>query len=126
MKKPFGNFKELKEKIGNISANASEGFLGKIGRYFNPEPQKERVLRHEDFNAAGDVYYADISVAYKIAERVLWTVLVIFILFSVLFNYKDITYDNFYYLFKDFSSAVDSGASDYEVLSYDSDSRQSF
>jgi hypothetical protein len=29
-------------------------------------------------------------------------------------------------LFKDFSSAVDSGSSDYEVLSYDSDSRQSF
>ncbi len=126
MKKPFENFKDLKEKIGNISANASEGFLGKIGGYFNPEPQKERVLRHEDFNAAGDVYYADVSVAYKIAERVLWTILVIFVLFSVLFNYKDITYDNFYYLFKDFSSAVDSGSSDYEVLSYDSDSRQSF
>ena len=86
MKKPFENFKDLKEKIGNISANASEGFLGKIGGYFNPEPQKERVLRHEDFNAAGDVYYADVSVAYKIAERVLWTILVIFVLFSVLFN----------------------------------------
>ena len=126
MKKPFENFRDLKEKLSKVSENASSGFVGKIGRYFNPEPQKEKVLRHEDFNAAGDVYYADISVAYKIAERILWTVLVIFILFSMLFNYKDITYDNFYYLFKDFSSAVDNDVSDYEVLSYDSDARQSF
>ena len=36
-----------------------------ISTLFNPVPQKERVLRREDFNAAGDTYYATVSVAYK-------------------------------------------------------------
>lgn len=128
MKDPFKNIKikNIKEKAEKFMSEHSDGWLGKIGSYFDPEPQKEKVLRHEDFNAAGDVYYADVSVAYKIAERVFWLMFVFFLVFSISLNYKDITYDNFYYLFKDFSSAVDAGASDYETLSYDSDSRQSF
>ena len=30
-----------------------------MGSLFNPEPQKEKVLRHEDFNGAGDVFYEE-------------------------------------------------------------------
>ena len=121
MKNPFD---KIKEKLGGEESEKS--FAGKIGSFFNPEPQKEKVLRHEDFNAAGDVYYADISVAYKIIGRVLWLFLVFFLVFSMILNYKEITYDNFYYLFKDFSNAVDVNTSDYETLSYDADSRQKF
>lgn len=101
-------------------------FFDKVGDYFNPEPQKERVLRHEDFNAAGDVYYASVSAFYKIAERLLWVVLTVFLVFSIVTNYKEITFDNFFYLLKDFSSAADSEVPQYQVLSYDSDSRQTF
>ncbi len=101
-------------------------FFGKVGDYFSPEPQKERVLRHEDFNRAGDTYYASVSAFYKVIERLLWLVLAIFLAFSVITNYQEITFDNFFYLMKDFSSAADSDVPDYQVLSYDSDSRQNF
>ena len=41
-------------------------------------------------------------------------------------NHTEITYDNFYYLIKDFSGAVHSEGSYYETLSYESDDRQNF
>ena len=101
-------------------------FFNRVGDYFNPEPQKEKVLRQEDFSAAGDVYYASVSAFYKIAERLLWLVLAVFLAFSIITNYKEITFDNFFYLLKDFTSASESEVSNYQVLSYDSDSRQTF
>ena len=127
-------FKKLKDKLEgsrkNQEATDNGSFLSsaakKIGNYFNTEPQKEKVLKHEDFDAAGDVYYATVSAHYKVAQRVLVLVLVLFLLFSVIANYKEITFDNFYYLVKDFTSASDAGQNNYETLSYESDSRQSF
>ena len=110
----------------NTADTEKSGFFGKVGDYFNPEPQKERVLRHEDFNRAGDTYYASISAFYKVIERLLWLVLAAFMTFSVITNYKEITFNNFFYLLKDFSSAADSDVPNYQVLSYDSDSRQTF
>ena len=110
----------------DIENTQRNGFFGKVGDYFNPEPQKERVLRHEDFNRAGDTYYASISAFYKVIERLLWLVLAAFMAFSVITNYKEITFNNFFYLIKDFSSAADSDVPNYQVLSYDSDSRQTF
>ena len=110
--------KLTKEKILNN--------FGKVGDFFNPEPQKERVLRHEDFNGAGDTYYANVSAIYKVAERLLWLILILFTVISLVTNYKEITYDNFFYLIKDFSTAADSEVPSYQVLSYDSDSRQNF
>ena len=98
----------------------------KLGDFFSPEPQKERVLRHEDFNGAGDTYYANVSAFYKVAERLLWLILILFMVISLVTNYKEITYDNFFYLLKDFSTAADSEVPSYQVLSYDSDSRQTF
>ena len=41
-------------------------------------------------------------------------------------NYKEITFNNFFYLLKDFSSAADTETSNYQILSYDSDKRQKF
>jgi hypothetical protein len=119
-------FQKLKEKLKELENNKAGKLAGKIGSFFDPEPQKEKVLRHEDFSAAGDVYYADVAVAYKIISRILWLFFVFFLVFSIITNHRDITYENFYYLFKDFSSAVDAGTSNYETLSYDSDSRQKF
>lgn len=101
-------------------------FAQRIGGLFRAEPQKEKVLRHEDFNGAGDVYYANIAVAYKIAQRILILLLVVLLIFSIATNYREITYDNFYYLIKDFAGAADVGGSGYETLSYESDDRQHF
>ncbi len=101
-------------------------FVKQIGHFFSTEPQKEKVLRHEDFQAAGDIYYAQVSAAYKVLQRLIWTFFVGFMVFSLLFNYSSITYDNFYYLMKDFSSAADDGGTYYETLSYESDARQKF
>ena len=102
------------------------GFLGKLGNYFNPEPQKERVLRHEDFNAAGDVFYASVSAGYKVSQRIIVIVLVIFLLFSLVTNFNKITYDNFFYLLKDFAAAADVESTTYDTLSYTSDPRNFF
>ena len=125
---PIKSKKNSEDKHAFTKKEGEEGgrFFDKVGDYFNPEPQKERVLRHEDFNAAGDVYYASVSAFYKIAERLLWLVLAAFLAFSVVTNYKEITFENFFYLLKDFSSAADSEVPQYQVLSYDSDSRQTF
>ena len=122
------NIKALLDKLKN-KGDGDDGqtdFLGKAGSFFDPEPQKERILSKEDFRGAGDVYYASVSAFYKIAERLLWLMLAVFMAFSLMTNYKEITYDNFFYLLRDFSAAADSKTSNYQILSYDSDSRQNF
>ena len=120
MKIPFFNTKNENNDSPTIAA------FDKVKNFFSLEPQKEKVLRHKDFNAAGDVYYANVSSVYKISQRVLVLILVIFLLFSVISNFGEITYDNFFYLFKDFSNAVDIESSNYDSLSYTSDTRHFF
>lgn len=118
--------REESEKKKKRSSNNKKAFFDKVGGFFDPEPQKERVLSKEDFRRAGDVYFASVSAFYKVIERILWVVLVLFLVFSLLTNYKEITFNNFFYLLKDFSSAVDTDTSNYQILSYDSDKRQKF
>lgn len=127
MKLPFvkKNKNNNTEQDVQSSSNASKIF-GKVGGFFNPEPQKEKVLRHEDFNAAGDTYYATVSAGYKVTQRIIVLLLVIFLLFSLVTNFREITYDNFFYLIKDFSAAVDVESSNYNTLSYDSDTKHFF
>ena len=131
MKNPFEQLKKKTKDSENVgtdesSENSFVSIAKKIGNYFNTEPQKEKVLNHEDFDAAGDVYYASVSAHYKIAQRILVLVLVLFLVLSIITNYREITFDNFYYLIKDFTSASDIGQNNYEILSYESDSRQNF
>lgn len=123
------NIKGLLSKIKlrkNGEDDTEQTVLGKVGSFFDPEPQKERVLNREDFKAAGDVYYASVSAFYKIFERLLWVILALFMAISLATNYKEITYDNFFYLLRDFSTAAEINTSNYQILSYDSDSRQNF
>lgn len=117
----FGK-KNNKTNSEEKAANSREkfGFFNKLGNYFNPEPQKERVLRHEDFNAAGDVFYASVSAGYKISQRIIVIILVVFLLFSLITNFNQITYDNFFYLLKDFAAAADVESTNYDTLSYTS------
>lgn len=98
----------------------------KIEHFFSTEPQKEKVLRHEDFYRAGDGYYAQVSAVYKVAQRFIWLFFVFFLVITIIANYRSITYDNFFFLIKDLSSAADSTGSNYETLSYEADSRQRF
>ena len=123
-----GLLKKIKRDADTDGVDTSDsGFFDKVGDFFNYEPEKERVLSQEDFKRAGDVYYASVSALYKISERFLWLILIIFLVFSMITNYKEITYDNFFYLLRDFSSVSDSqSTNNYQVLSYDSDSRQKF
>lgn len=116
-----------KNKQNNNAENSKKkNILEALGSLFNPEPQKEKVLRHEDFNGAGDVYYATVSVGFKITQRVFVLVLVLFLIISFATNFREITYENFFYLLKDFSSAFEIETTAYETLSYDSDSRHFF
>ncbi|MBQ9086557.1 MAG: WD40 repeat domain-containing protein [Clostridia bacterium] len=123
MKFPFG---KGRHRAAQAPPEEEMSFTQKIGRFFSAEPQKEKVLRQEDFQAAGDTYYATVSAGYKIAQRLLWSVFIVFLMVSILVNHREITYDNFFYLIKDFSGAVDTDHSRYETLSYESDSRQNF
>ena len=68
--------------------NGKKKVFDRVGGFFDPEPQKERVLSKEDFKGAGDVYFASISAFYKVIERILWVLLILFLVFSLLTNYK--------------------------------------
>ena len=82
--------------------SARSSFILKVKDLFDPQPQKEKVLRHEDFNRAGDTYYATVSAGYKVMQRVLVLILALFLAFSVITNFREITYDNFFYLILSF------------------------
>lgn len=129
MKNPFSKKEPSNAKMRDDTPKNGtriSDFAEKIGRFFSPEPQKEKVLRHEDFQAVGDVYYANVSAGYKVAQRFLWLLFILFTLISILFHYQEITYDNFFYLMRDFSSAVDAESSHYETVSYESSPGQHF
>ncbi len=109
--------------------NADRGFAKfsqTVSKYFSAEPEKERVLRYEDFDAAGDTYYASVSAWYKVLQRIFLVCLAVFSVVSVTVNFRHITYDNFFYLIKDFNTAVDTENVRYETLSYDASADQSF
>ena len=101
------------------TSGASGGFAERFASFFSSEPQKEKILRHEDFARAGDTYYATVSARFKVAQRVLVLLLVVFLLFSIFTNIKEITYGNLYYFVRDFGNAVDMESTNYETLSYD-------
>ena len=130
MKNPFGKNKQNKSQSAENNkseVSAASELFGKLTGFFSTEPQKEKVLRHEDFNGAGDTYYATVSAGYKISQRIIAIILVIFLSFSLATNFKEITYDNFFFLMKDFSAAASaSEANVYDTVSYDSNTRHFF
>ena len=121
MKAPF--WKKLNKDGGG---GESSGFAEKFTGFFSAEPQKEKILRHEDFTRAGDVYYASVSARYKVAQRILVLLLVLFLLFSIFTNIREITYGNLFYFVRDFGNAVDIESTNYETLSYDVYQNQNF
>ena len=118
--------KQPNEKNSEQQNEGSLGFAKRVEHFFSMEPQKEKVLQREDFYTAGDTYYAQISALYKVAGRFLWLFFICFMVISIIANYNSITYDNFFYLIKDFSSAADTEGTNYETLSYESDTQQKF
>lgn len=115
MKAPF--WKKLNKDSGGGASPG--GFAQKFTGFFSAEPQKEKILRHEDFARAGDVYYASVSARYKVVQRILVLLLIVFLLFSIFTNIKEITYGNLFYFVRDFGNAVDIESTNYETLSYD-------
>ena len=126
MKSPLKSKDNSKKERKDDKTVLNSGFFGKLSDMFSPEPQKEKVLRREDFTAAGDTYYATVSVGYKIMQRIIVLILAIFLVFSLITNFREITYDNLFYLLKDFSTAVDMESSNYDTLSYDSNTNHFF
>ena len=125
----FDRLREKSQKRKEARADSSFDFdvIGKrISRYFDAEPEKERVLRHEDFDAAGDTYYAVVSARYKVGQRLFLSLFILFMILAVIFNIRSITFDNLFYLVKDLGAAADVGGTNYESLSYDAASDQSF
>ena len=118
--------KPKRAKRKHSTGEENNAFIRKLGRYFSTEPQKEKVLSMEDFDRAGDDYYATVSAYYKVSERILVVVLIGFLLFSIVVNRKEITYDNFYFLLRDIPAAADEANNVYETISYEADSRQHF
>ena len=56
------------EGTGAKSKRKKEKVFDRVGGFFDPEPQRERVLSKEDFRGAGDVYFATVSAFYKVIE----------------------------------------------------------
>lgn len=124
MKAPFWEKKNKEDAEGEASRVGR--FTERLTGFFSTEPQKEKILRHEDFARAGDVYYASVSARYKVAQRILVLLLVVFLLFSIFTNIREITYGNFFYFVRDFGNAVDIASTNYETLSYDVYQNQNF
>ena len=124
MKKRF--FEKKNKDDDRSTREKIEGFAWGVADFFDPEPEKEKILRHEDFSRAGDEYYAAVSSRYKIVGRVFTVLLVVFLLFSILTNMSNITYENLFYFAREFGSAVDMASVQYETLSYDVYKDQSF
>ena len=122
---PFWN---KNKKDGNAADKESgkNAFFDKVLGYFSADPQKEKILRREDFQAAGDPYYATVSARYKVTQRILVLLLVAFLLFSIFTNIKEITYGNLFYFVRDFGNAVDIASVEHETLSYDVYKNQNF
>ncbi len=125
MKLPFKKNKEQSQDSEKQTASSSE-FWGKISGFFSTEPQKEKVLRREDFTGAGDTYYASVSAGYKVSQRILVLILAVFLVFSLVTNFREITFDNLFFMLKDFGTAVDMESTNYDMLSYDSNSKNFF
>ena len=116
MKNPFSR----KKNSGEKGKEKRQGrFSDNVKDFFDPAPQKEKVLRHEDFRGAGDDYYATVSARYKITQRIFSVLFVVFLLFSILTNITNITYGNLFYFVRDFGNAVDIASTNYETVSYD-------
>ena len=128
MKIPFLNKGKEKEEKENDpqSEKGKNAFFDRVASFFSADPQKEKILRYEDFQNATDPYYATVSARYKVTQRILALVLVLFLLISIFTNIKEITYGNLFYFVRDFGNAVDIASIDYETLSYDVYPNQSF
>ena len=104
----------------------------KLPRFLNARDQgevaekKEKIrLSGEDF-AAQNPYYAAIARGYHLAQLSLFSLLAGFVILSMLIRSDDITYENFFYLFKDIHAAVGSEDVGFTSLVYDADETQSF
>ena len=127
MKFPFWKKDTVEEKENqNKEADGKSAFFDRVTGFFSAEPQKEKILRYEDFQNATDPYYATVAARYKVAQRILALILVLFLLFSIFTNIKEITYGNLFYFVRDFGNAVDMASIDYETLSYDVYPNQNF
>lgn len=90
------------------------------------EEKREKIrLSGEDF-AAQNPYYAAIARGYHLAQMTLFSILACFVILSMLIRSDDITYENFFYLFKDIHAAVDSADVSFTTLVYDADETQNF
>lgn len=119
MKTPFWKKLNREGRDEQKASGRDSSFAERFANFFSSEPQKEKILRHEDFARAGDTYYATVSARFKVAQRIFVLLLVVFLLFSIFTNIREITYGNLYYFVRDFGNAVDMESTNYETLSYD-------
>ena len=95
-------------------------------KFFSASNKTEKInLSSEDF-ASQNPYYAAIARGYHIAQLALFGLLSAFIILSMLIRSDDITYENFFYLFKDIHAAVDSHDIGFQTLVYNADETQDF
>ena len=103
-----------------------EWLSGKTRPQSAETPKAERIrLSGEDY-AAQNPYYAAIARGYHIAQMAMFGLLSAFIILSMLIRSDDITYENFFYLFKDIHAAVDSADVSFQTLVYNADETQDF
>ena len=89
-------------------------------------PKTEKIHLSGDDFAAQNPYYAMIARGYQIAQMTFFGLLAAFIILSMLIRSDEITYENFFYLFKDIHAAVDSEDITFQTLIYNADETQDF
>ena len=99
--------------------------LKKYNFFSNSNGTEKIKFSSEDF-ASQNPYYAAIARGYHIAQLTVFGLLSAFIILSMLIRADDITYENFFYLFKDIHAAVDSHDIGFQTLVYNADETQDF
>lgn len=90
--------------------------------FFKYDPSS--AVNKEESQAKKNEYYAKVSYRYGYAKKILCVILLLIIVIFLFMG--SITYDNFYYLVKDFGVAVDFVNSGHESITYGVGESQSF
>lgn len=71
-------------------------------------------------------YYYGVSRRYGVARLVIIVVLVVFILASLIFGYREFTYENIYYFFKDLDTVLSSDSYTAQSINYGSGEKRGY
>lgn len=125
---------ELAASLDEQNMTDPDGVSGASGRYEmldgSEEPNDDSVggvfSEKTEMLYEKNQYLEKVSSKYRLIQIVLSGFLAVFVLVSMIVRSEDITYENLFYLFKDFDTVSGSQGANFSTLVYGANSNQSF